>query len=168
MFSRNEVRGSPFRLINHIKVRVNFSNPKCVKRGCGNSIMTFRSTRLQPAPPVSVSTSSTSCYRPAVDIIIALNTSTYSTLVLGSCGSDPGRVSRIRAAEMEHLTRFASSLQSSVSSTVFSTVSAVNSVLPGNPVTREFEATEHVASAGPGTRSDQQMVAGLRECFSVV
>ena len=54
---------------------------------------------------------------------------------------------------MEHLTRFASSLQSSVSSTVFSTVSAVNSVLPGNPVTREFEATEHVASAGPGTRS---------------
>ena len=54
---------------------------------------------------------------------------------------------------MEHLTRFASSLQSSVSSTVFSTVSAVNSVLPGNPVTREFEATEHVASAGPGTRA---------------
>ena len=54
---------------------------------------------------------------------------------------------------MEHLTRLASSLQSSVSSTVFSTVSVVNSVLPGNPVTREFEATEHIASAGPGTQS---------------
>ncbi|PNF41917.1 SCY1-like protein 2 [Cryptotermes secundus] len=35
-------------------------------------------------------------------------------------------------------------------STVSSTVSQLSSVLPGNPVTREFEATCHIASAGPG------------------
>lgn len=36
-------------------------------------------------------------------------------------------------------------------STVSSTVSQLSTVLPGNPVTREFEATSHIASAGQGT-----------------
>lgn len=36
-------------------------------------------------------------------------------------------------------------------SSVSSTVSQLSGVLPGNPVTREYEATEHIASAGPGT-----------------
>ncbi|XP_067000807.2 SCY1-like protein 2 [Anabrus simplex] len=35
-------------------------------------------------------------------------------------------------------------------STVSSTVSQLSGVLPGNPVTREFEAICHIASAGPG------------------
>ncbi|KAJ1520830.1 hypothetical protein ONE63_003921 [Megalurothrips usitatus] len=35
-------------------------------------------------------------------------------------------------------------------STVSSTVSSLSGVLPGNPVTREFEVTNHIASAGPG------------------
>lgn len=35
-------------------------------------------------------------------------------------------------------------------SSVSSTVSQLSGVLPGNPVTREFEASEHVASAGAG------------------
>ncbi|KAK3928134.1 SCY1-like protein 2 [Frankliniella fusca] len=35
-------------------------------------------------------------------------------------------------------------------STVSSTVSSLSGVLPGNPVTREYEVTNHVASAGPG------------------
>ncbi|XP_065211697.1 SCY1-like protein 2 isoform X2 [Planococcus citri] len=34
--------------------------------------------------------------------------------------------------------------------TVSSTVSQLSIVLPGNPVTREYEATNHIASAGPG------------------
>jgi len=34
--------------------------------------------------------------------------------------------------------------------TVTSTVSQLSVVLPGNPVTREFEVTQHVASGGPG------------------
>jgi SCY1-like protein 2 len=50
---------------------------------------------------------------------------------------------------MEAFNRFASTLSSSVSSTVFSTVSTIKDVLPGNPVTREFEVTNHIASAGP-------------------
>lgn len=41
-------------------------------------------------------------------------------------------------------------LYSSVSSSVSSTVSQLSGVLPGNPVTREFEAEVHIASAGPG------------------
>lgn len=51
---------------------------------------------------------------------------------------------------MGALKGFANSLSNSVSSTVFSTYSAVKDVLPGNPVTREFEVGDHVASAGPG------------------
>nr|XP_018915596.1 PREDICTED: SCY1-like protein 2 isoform X1 [Bemisia tabaci]XP_018915597.1 PREDICTED: SCY1-like protein 2 isoform X1 [Bemisia tabaci]XP_018915598.1 PREDICTED: SCY1-like protein 2 isoform X1 [Bemisia tabaci]XP_018915599.1 PREDICTED: SCY1-like protein 2 isoform X1 [Bemisia tabaci] len=35
-------------------------------------------------------------------------------------------------------------------STVSSTVSQLSAALPGNPVTREFEATEHIASVGQG------------------
>ncbi|BES93414.1 STYKc [Nesidiocoris tenuis] len=35
-------------------------------------------------------------------------------------------------------------------STVSSTVSQLSNVLPGNPVTREYEVTGHIASAGPG------------------
>ncbi|KAJ3640895.1 hypothetical protein Zmor_027428 [Zophobas morio] len=41
-------------------------------------------------------------------------------------------------------------LYSQVSSSVSSTVSQLSGVLPGNPVTREFDATTHIASAGPG------------------
>lgn len=33
---------------------------------------------------------------------------------------------------------------------VTSTVSQLSGVLPGNPVTREFEATQFIATAGPG------------------
>lgn len=51
---------------------------------------------------------------------------------------------------MDVLNKFKSTLQSSVSSTVFSTVSTIKDVLPGNPVTREYEIGEHIASAGPG------------------
>ncbi len=54
------------------------------------------------------------------------------------------------SSAMDTLNRLASSLSSSVSSTVFSTVSTIKDVLPGNPVNREFEAQEHIASAGPG------------------
>lgn len=42
-------------------------------------------------------------------------------------------------------------LYSQVSSSVSSTVSQLSGVLPGNPVTREFDASTHIASAGPGT-----------------
>ena len=51
---------------------------------------------------------------------------------------------------MDVLNKFKSTLQSSVSSTVFSTVSTIKDVLPGNPVTREYEVGDHIASAGPG------------------
>ena len=44
-------------------------------------------------------------------------------------------------------------VSSSVSSTVFSTISTVKDVLPGNPVTRDFEVGEHIASGGPGTQT---------------
>jgi SCY1-like protein 2 len=40
--------------------------------------------------------------------------------------------------------------KSTVSSTVFSTVSTIRDVLPGNPVNRDYEIGEHIASAGPG------------------
>ncbi|KRT78729.1 protein kinase, partial [Oryctes borbonicus] len=41
-------------------------------------------------------------------------------------------------------------IYSHVSSSVSSTVSQLSGVLPGNPVTREFDASCHIASAGPG------------------
>lgn len=34
--------------------------------------------------------------------------------------------------------------------TVTNTMSQLSTVLPGNPVTREYEATKHIASAGIG------------------
>lgn len=43
-------------------------------------------------------------------------------------------------------------IYSQVSSSVSSTVSQLSGVLPGNPVTREFDAVSHIASAGPGTK----------------
>ena len=52
---------------------------------------------------------------------------------------------------MDVLNKFKSTLQSSVSSTVFTTVSSIKDVLPGNPVTREYEVYEHIATAGPGS-----------------
>ena len=52
---------------------------------------------------------------------------------------------------MDVLNKFKSTLQSSVSSTVFTTVSSIKDVLPGNPVTREYEVHEHIATAGPGS-----------------
>lgn len=38
-------------------------------------------------------------------------------------------------------------------STVTNTMSQLSTVLPGNPVTREYEATKHIASAGVGVHS---------------
>lgn len=38
-------------------------------------------------------------------------------------------------------------------SSVSSTVSQLSGVLPGNPVTREFEATQFIATAGPGNKN---------------
>lgn len=43
-----------------------------------------------------------------------------------------------------------SKLYSSVSQSVTSTVSQLSGVLPGNPVTREYEVSHQVASAGIG------------------
>jgi hypothetical protein len=58
-----------------------------------------------------------------------------------------------QAKAMEQLNRLASTLSNSVSSTLFSTVSTIKDVLPGNNVTKEFEASEHCASAGPGNEN---------------
>lgn len=41
---------------------------------------------------------------------------------------------------------------------VSSTVSQLQGVLPGNPVTREFEVVEHIASAGPGEQFPTQII----------
>lgn len=38
-------------------------------------------------------------------------------------------------------------------SSVSNTVSQLSSVLPGNPVSKDFEIGEHIASAGPGHHS---------------
>ena len=43
-----------------------------------------------------------------------------------------------------------SSAASNAVSNAVSIASTVSNYLPGNPVTREFEATAHVGSAGPG------------------
>lgn len=40
-----------------------------------------------------------------------------------------------------------------VSSSVSQTVSQLSGVLPGNPVTREYESSAHIASAGPGKQN---------------
>lgn len=41
-----------------------------------------------------------------------------------------------------------------VSSSVSQTVSQLSGVLPGNPVTREYESSAHIASAGPGKQNN--------------
>jgi hypothetical protein len=51
---------------------------------------------------------------------------------------------------LNKLNKFRSTLSTTVESTVFSTVSTITNALPGNPVTRDFEVFEHVASGGPG------------------
>ena len=63
---------------------------------------------------------------------------------------------------MDVLNKFKSTLTSSVSSTVFSTVSTIKDVLPGNPVTREYEINEHIASAGPGKSTCQTICSSQR------
>jgi len=45
-----------------------------------------------------------------------------------------------------NLTSYASS---TITNTVYSTGNIISGVLPGNPVTRDFEVTAHIASAGP-------------------
>lgn len=37
-------------------------------------------------------------------------------------------------------------------SSVSNTVSQLSSVLPGNPITKEFDIGDHIASAGPGIK----------------
>ncbi|XP_015597585.1 SCY1-like protein 2 [Cephus cinctus] len=54
---------------------------------------------------------------------------------------------------MDVLNKLRNTVSNTISNTVNSTaygLSQLSSVLPGNPVTREFEATAHIASAGPG------------------
>ncbi|XP_015127087.1 SCY1-like protein 2 [Diachasma alloeum] len=54
---------------------------------------------------------------------------------------------------MEVLNKLRNTVTNTISNTVNSTaygLSQLSSVLPGNPVTREFEATGHIGSAGPG------------------
>ncbi|KAI1296515.1 SCY1-like protein 2 [Halotydeus destructor] len=45
---------------------------------------------------------------------------------------------------------FVNKLRNTVAGTVSSTVSNLNSILPGNSLTREFEVSDHICSAGPG------------------
>lgn len=51
-------------------------------------------------------------------------------------------------------------------STVSSTVSQLSSVLPGNPVAKDFEVGEHIASAGPGTSSHFYYLLYMFTCLS--
>ncbi|XP_046617682.1 SCY1-like protein 2 [Neodiprion virginianus] len=58
---------------------------------------------------------------------------------------------------MDVLNKLRNTVSNTISNTISNTVnstayglSQLSSVLPGNPVTREFEATAHVGSAGPG------------------
>merc|ERR1719318_1358933 len=43
-----------------------------------------------------------------------------------------------------------SSVSNTITNTVYNTGTMISGVLPGNPVTRDFEVTSHIASAGPG------------------
>ena len=54
------------------------------------------------------------------------------------------------AVSMEYLGIFKTKLASTVVDTVYAAESITKTVLPGNPVTREYEITKHVGSAGPG------------------
>jgi len=55
---------------------------------------------------------------------------------------------------MDMFNKLKSSLSSTVTNTITNTVyntgTIISGVLPGNPVTRDFEVTAHIASAGPG------------------
>lgn len=60
---------------------------------------------------------------------------------------------------MEVFNKFVSQVSSSVSSAA----SQLSGVLPGNPVTREFDANEHIASGGSGTF--RFLLLYLRSCI---
>ena len=51
---------------------------------------------------------------------------------------------------MEYLNIFKTKLTNTVVDTVYMAESITKTVLPGNPVTRDYEITKHVGSAGPG------------------
>ncbi|XP_044757713.1 SCY1-like protein 2 [Coccinella septempunctata] len=51
---------------------------------------------------------------------------------------------------MDMFNKISSKIYSQVTNHVSTTMSQLSVVLPGNPVTREFDATSHIASAGPG------------------
>lgn len=53
-------------------------------------------------------------------------------------------------------------------STVSSTVSQLSSVLPGNPVAKDFEVGEHIASAGPGTSSTFYLFLQFIQTFVLI
>jgi len=63
---------------------------------------------------------------------------------------------------LNKLNKFRSTLSTTVESTVFSTVSTITNALPGNPVTRDFEVFEHVASGGPGIRNMTKLSVNFR------
>jgi len=45
---------------------------------------------------------------------------------------------------------FSSSVTNTIQNTVYSTGNIISGVIPGNPVTREYEVIQHIGSAGPG------------------
>lgn len=51
---------------------------------------------------------------------------------------------------MEYLNIFKNKLATTVVDTVYMAESITKNVIPGNPVTREYEVTRHIGSAGPG------------------
>ena len=51
---------------------------------------------------------------------------------------------------LEYLNKFRSKVATTVVDTVYSVENITKNVLPGNPVTRDYEITKHVGSAGPG------------------
>ena len=51
---------------------------------------------------------------------------------------------------LEYLNKFRSKVATTVVDTVYSVENITKNVLPGNPVTRDYEITRHVGSAGPG------------------
>lgn len=64
-----------------------------------------------------------------------------------------GEHCQVTTDRMDVLNKLRNTVSNTISNTVQNTaygLSQLSSVLPGNPVTREFEATAHVASAGPG------------------
>ncbi len=53
-------------------------------------------------------------------------------------------------ASMEYLSIFKKKVTNTMVDTVYMAESITKNVLPGNPVTREYEVTHHIASSGPG------------------